>query len=336
MRIAAIRLDASACPVPAMSNAVPWSGLVRTSGRPSVTLTPLLHAQVLHRDQALVVVHRHHHIKLTRLARLGARAHEHRVGRERALTSMPSTRAPRNGGRDDVDFFPAKQPAFTGMRVEPRHRDARRAAQQLRCKAAWVMRRVCNTLSSVTASMARAATHGCSPAPCATRHWPASCAPASRPPPCPDARPPAPAAFRCARESGVRRARGSQCLLVQRRRHQRGNLAAQGGLRGPDHAIAPASLPGLGADRAQRHRLAPGCRPAAPECSAAAPSAPRPATRSSPPASGIAPRSRSTAAARRRVATSPATKQPARAASGASPERLGNDFRADAGGDRPG
>ena len=28
MRSAAIRLDASATPVPAMSNAVPWSGLV--------------------------------------------------------------------------------------------------------------------------------------------------------------------------------------------------------------------------------------------------------------------------------------------------------------------
>src|SRR2546423_1922910 len=40
MRTAAIRLDASARPVPAMSKAVPWSGLVRTKGRPSVTLTP--------------------------------------------------------------------------------------------------------------------------------------------------------------------------------------------------------------------------------------------------------------------------------------------------------
>src|SRR5205814_6009194 len=40
MRTAAARLDASALPVPAMSNAVPWSGLVRTNGRPSVTFTP--------------------------------------------------------------------------------------------------------------------------------------------------------------------------------------------------------------------------------------------------------------------------------------------------------
>ena len=40
MRSAAFRLDASARPLPAMSKAVPWSGLVRTKGRPSVTLTP--------------------------------------------------------------------------------------------------------------------------------------------------------------------------------------------------------------------------------------------------------------------------------------------------------
>ena len=38
--IAAIRLAGSARAEPAMSNAVPWSGLVRTNGRPSVTLTP--------------------------------------------------------------------------------------------------------------------------------------------------------------------------------------------------------------------------------------------------------------------------------------------------------
>jgi len=34
-----MRLDGLALPVPAMSNAVPWSGEVRTNGRPSVTLT---------------------------------------------------------------------------------------------------------------------------------------------------------------------------------------------------------------------------------------------------------------------------------------------------------
>ena len=39
--------DVSARPVPAMSNAVPWSGLVRGMGRPTVMLTARSHAIVL-------------------------------------------------------------------------------------------------------------------------------------------------------------------------------------------------------------------------------------------------------------------------------------------------
>src|ERR1700728_1668144 len=46
-RSAAIKLVASARPLPAMSNAVPWSGEVRTKGRPSVTLTAWSNASVL-------------------------------------------------------------------------------------------------------------------------------------------------------------------------------------------------------------------------------------------------------------------------------------------------
>ena len=38
-RIAAIKLDGSARPVPAISNAVPWSGDERTNGSPNVTFT---------------------------------------------------------------------------------------------------------------------------------------------------------------------------------------------------------------------------------------------------------------------------------------------------------
>src|SRR5690606_14487852 len=40
IRSAACRLRGSALPWPAMSKAVPWSGLVRTNGRPTVMLTP--------------------------------------------------------------------------------------------------------------------------------------------------------------------------------------------------------------------------------------------------------------------------------------------------------
>src|SRR6266567_6727392 len=46
-RNAAMRLDGSARPVPAMSKAVPWSGEVRTNGRPSVTFTASAKARVL-------------------------------------------------------------------------------------------------------------------------------------------------------------------------------------------------------------------------------------------------------------------------------------------------
>ncbi len=38
--IAAIMLSGRAMPLPAISNAVPWSGLVRGKGRPRVTFTP--------------------------------------------------------------------------------------------------------------------------------------------------------------------------------------------------------------------------------------------------------------------------------------------------------
>src|SRR6202030_4373190 len=46
-RSAATRLVGSARPVPAISKAVPWSGEVRTKGRPSVTLTAWSKASVL-------------------------------------------------------------------------------------------------------------------------------------------------------------------------------------------------------------------------------------------------------------------------------------------------
>ena len=44
---AAIRLPGRALPVPAMLNAVPWSGEVRMKGRPSVTFTASSKASVL-------------------------------------------------------------------------------------------------------------------------------------------------------------------------------------------------------------------------------------------------------------------------------------------------
>ena len=76
---AAIRLDGSAVPVPAMSKAVPWSGEVRTKGRPSVTLTRVVEGERLDRDQRLVVIHAER-----RVVGRARRRVEHRVGRQRA------------------------------------------------------------------------------------------------------------------------------------------------------------------------------------------------------------------------------------------------------------
>src|SRR5690606_5025146 len=46
-RSASIRLRGLAVPLPASGSAVPWSGEVRTKGRPSVTFTPSSKARVL-------------------------------------------------------------------------------------------------------------------------------------------------------------------------------------------------------------------------------------------------------------------------------------------------
>ena len=54
---AATRLDGSALPVPAMSKAVPWSGDVRTKGKPERDVDGMIEGQRLDRDQRLVVIH---------------------------------------------------------------------------------------------------------------------------------------------------------------------------------------------------------------------------------------------------------------------------------------
>ena len=89
----------------------------------------LVHAQVLDRNQALVVVHRHHHIELACALRGAAGPHEHGVRRQRprhvkALGARCSHR-----WRNHLDFLPAKQPSLAGMRVEARHGHSRAAAQ---------------------------------------------------------------------------------------------------------------------------------------------------------------------------------------------------------------
>jgi hypothetical protein len=71
IRIAAAIGRGSARSWPAMSNAVPWSGAVRTIGRPSVMLTAFLEMQRLDRDQRLVVVHAQARVVIGARARRG-------------------------------------------------------------------------------------------------------------------------------------------------------------------------------------------------------------------------------------------------------------------------
>ncbi len=76
----------------------------------------------LHRDLALVVIHRHDRVEVA-----ASRAHEHRVGRERARRRATPSRARRfDGRRDDVDLLAAEVAAVAGVRIEPGDRDARR------------------------------------------------------------------------------------------------------------------------------------------------------------------------------------------------------------------
>jgi hypothetical protein len=52
-----------------------------------------------------------------------------------------------HGRGDDAHLLVAEQPAFAGMRVQPRHRDARR--RRPRPRRRWAMRRVCSTASKL-------------------------------------------------------------------------------------------------------------------------------------------------------------------------------------------
>ena len=119
-RSAATRLVGSARPVPAMSKAVPWSGEVRTKGRPSVTLTAWSKAQRLDRDQRLVVIHAQGDV----VGGAGLRV-EQRVRRQRAACIDAVGDEALDRRRDDGDVLLAQRAFFAGMRVEPGNGQAR-------------------------------------------------------------------------------------------------------------------------------------------------------------------------------------------------------------------
>ena len=128
MRTAARRLDGSAHAAAGdvERRAVVGAGAHERQAERDVDA--VLDAEVLHRDQAVVVRHRDDDVELARMP--GAlRARMKTVsGANGPLASMPSARAAATAGRDDAQLLVAEQAALAGVRVEPGDRDARRAA----------------------------------------------------------------------------------------------------------------------------------------------------------------------------------------------------------------
>ena len=87
----------------------------------------VLDAEVLHRDQPVVVGHRDDDVELAGMPGGVARAHEHGVGRERAarVDAFGARRLHRRG--DDAQLLVAEQAALAGVRIEPGDGDARLA-----------------------------------------------------------------------------------------------------------------------------------------------------------------------------------------------------------------
>ena len=143
----------------------------------------VLDAEVLHRDQPVVVGHRDDEVELARVAGGVAGAHEHRVGRERPAARRCPRRAPPRppGAMTRISSSPNSPPspacglrpatAMRGARLAPARRRARG-----RCGSSRAPRRRSPRRSP------GAATGGSSPARCAARRWPASCAPAAAAP----------------------------------------------------------------------------------------------------------------------------------------------------------
>ena len=117
---AARMLPWSARPVPAMSNAVPWSTLVRKNGQPDRDVDARVEAHELDRDVALVVVL---HDDDVEAALPGV--HEHRVRRPRARGVDPLRARGLDGRGDDVAVLRPEQAGLAGVRVQPGHGHAR-------------------------------------------------------------------------------------------------------------------------------------------------------------------------------------------------------------------
>ena len=127
------RLQQTACVRSTGSGNIEGRSVVRTGayqGQTQGHVDAFFNAQILHRNQTLVVVHGHHHIEFTPHTWLVARTHKDRIRRPRA-THHTTLRLRRSHGRcNHLDFFPPKKAALPRMRIESRHGDARPAPEQ--------------------------------------------------------------------------------------------------------------------------------------------------------------------------------------------------------------
>jgi hypothetical protein len=103
-----------------MSNAVPWSTLVRHERQPQRHVHGVAEGGELHGDQALVVVAGDHRIELAL-----ERAQEQRVRGERTADVLALVAKLGHGGREHVPLLAPEEAAFARVRVHAADRDPR-------------------------------------------------------------------------------------------------------------------------------------------------------------------------------------------------------------------
>ena len=108
-------------PFPAMSKAVPWSGLVRTMGSPAVKVHPFSKGQTLEGNEALVVVHREHTIELSCSLPVPKKP----SAPKGPWTISPCSCKARTAGKMMVFSSSPIRPLSPGMRIEPHDSNAR-------------------------------------------------------------------------------------------------------------------------------------------------------------------------------------------------------------------
>ena len=122
-----------ATPLPTMSNAVPWAGVVNTVASPPVTVTPRL------KPLSLVAIWPWSWYIVSTPSKSPPKPLMKTVSAGKGpLQSMPRAAAFATAGRDDLDLLAAEEAVLAAVGIERRDRDARRARSPRR---AWWRRR---------------------------------------------------------------------------------------------------------------------------------------------------------------------------------------------------